>query len=130
MTTSRQLRILVSPCALFFLITLAGCAHSIAETNSRQRGIASWYGVRFQGRKTANGERFDRHSFSAAHRSLPFGTRVEVRSITTGKIVVVRINDRGPVKPSRILDLSEAAAEALGMLDTGVAEIEFEVLPP
>lgn len=80
-----------------------------------QEGVASWYGLRFQGRKTASGERFDRHALTAAHPTLPFGTRVCVRSQGDGQGVVVRINDRGPHSPNRIIDLSEAAAKSIGM---------------
>lgn len=81
-----------------------------------QQGVASWYGgTQFHGRKTASGERFDRHALTAAHPSLPFGTRVCVRSQVNGRGVVVRINDRGPHVPNRIIDLSEGAAKLLGM---------------
>ena len=80
-----------------------------------QEGVASWYGLRFQGRKTASGERFDRHALTAAHPTLPFGTRVCVRSQVNGQGVVVRINDRGPHVANRIIDLSEAAARSIGM---------------
>lgn len=90
-----------------------------------ERGLASWYGGRFHGRRTANGERFDRHGFTAAHRTLPMGTRVRVRSVVTGHEVVVRINDRGPFKPTRIIDLSEAAMNALGMRQRGVTAVEL-----
>jgi len=90
-----------------------------------ERGQASWYGGRFHGRRTASGERFDRHGFTAAHRTLPLGTRVRVRSVATGHEVVVRINDRGPFKSSRIIDLSEAAMSALGVRLRGVTAVEL-----
>ena len=89
------------------------------------RGKASWYGPRFHGRRTANGERYDMHAFTAAHKTLPFGTRLRVRSVHTGKEVVVRINDRGPYKHQRIIDLSRAAMVALGTLERGVTEVEL-----
>lgn len=89
------------------------------------QGLASWYGGKFHGRRTASGERFDRHALTAAHRTLPFGTRVRVRSLATGQEVVVRINDRGPHKPSRIIDLSEAAITALGVRHRGVTAVEL-----
>jgi len=89
------------------------------------RGLASWYGPRFHGRRTASGERFDKHALTAAHRTLPFGTSVRVRSVHTGKEVVVRINDRGPFQPGRIIDLSRAAMLALGTLERGVTEVEL-----
>ena len=89
------------------------------------RGLASWYGRRFHGRRTASGERYDMHDFTAAHKTLPFGTRVRVRSLQTGKEVVVRINDRGPYRHRRIIDLSQAAIMALGVRHRGVTSVEL-----
>ena len=89
------------------------------------RGLASWYGGKFHGRRTASGERYDMHALTAAHKTLPFGTRLRVRSVHTGKEVVVRINDRGPYKHQRIIDLSRAAMVALGTLERGVTEVEL-----
>jgi rare lipoprotein A len=89
------------------------------------RGLASWYGRRFHGRRTASGERYDMHDFTAAHKTLPFGTRVRVRSLQTGKEVVVRINDRGPYRHRRIIDLSQAAITALGVRHRGVTSVEL-----
>lgn len=83
------------------------------------RGVASWYGPGFQGRLTANGERFDMNELTAAHKTLPFGTHVQVKSNRTGKAVVVRINDRGPFVGGRIIDLSRAAAQQLGIVAHG-----------
>ena len=85
--------------------------------------MASWYGQKFHGRKTASGERFDMHELTAAHPTLPFGTLVEVRNLDNGRSVVVRINDRGPAVAGRIIDVSYAAAVELGMIDRGVAEV-------
>ena len=95
-------------------------------------GRASWYAPRFQGRRTASGERYDQRAFTAAHRSLPFGTWVLVRSLQSGKEVQVRINDRGPQHRRRVIDLSQAAAVALGIADSGVHEVTVLVLasPP
>lgn len=87
------------------------------------QGRASWYGKRFHGRRTASGERFDMHALTAAHRTLPLGTRLRVRSVHTGQEVVVRINDRGPRQHQRIIDLSYAAAKALGVHQRGVTEV-------
>ncbi|RYF17503.1 MAG: septal ring lytic transglycosylase RlpA family protein [Comamonadaceae bacterium] len=87
------------------------------------RGKASWYGRRFHGKRTASGERFDMNGLTAAHRTLPFGTRVRVRNIRNGREVVVRINDRGPHVRGRILDLSQAAAAALDLLQAGEAPV-------
>jgi len=89
------------------------------------KGLASWYGNRFHGRRTASGERYDMHAFTAAHKTLPFGTKVRVRSVHTGKEVVVRINDRGPYKHQRIIDLSQAAINALGVRHRGVTVVEL-----
>jgi rare lipoprotein A len=86
-----------------------------------QEGKASWYGPGFHGRRTANGEIFNARALTAAHRTLPFGTRVRVVNKRTGHSVVVRINDRGPYARGRIIDLSRASAEALGI--SGVAEV-------
>ena len=88
-----------------------------------ERGLASWYGPGFHGRRTANGERFDMHSLTAAHKTLPFGTMVRVRSLVTGREVEVRVNDRGPFTRGRVIDLSRAAAEALGLLGLGVKNV-------
>ena len=84
-----------------------------------QRGTASWYGPGFHGRLTASGERFDMHALTAAHKTLPFGTRVLVHNERNGRKVLVRINDRGPFVAGRVIDLSRAAAQQLGMLNRG-----------
>jgi rare lipoprotein A len=96
--------------------------------DSDQTGIASWYGPGFHGRRTANGERFDSGALTAAHPTLAFGTRVCVRSSVTGKTVVVRINDRGPYAKNRVIDLSRAAAEELGMMGLGIKPVELWAL--
>ena len=87
------------------------------------RGLASWYGGKFHGRRTASGERFDMNALTAAHPSLPFGTRVLVRNPRNGREVAVRINDRGPFTGGRIIDLSRAAAQAIGLLEAGVGTV-------
>lgn len=86
-------------------------------------GVASWYGERFQGRRTASGDRFDMNQRTAAHRTLPFGTRVRVHNLDNGREVVVRINDRGPFLPGRVIDLSRAAASAIGIVQAGTARV-------
>lgn len=91
-------------------------------------GLASWYGPGFHGRRSANGEVYNQNALTAAHRSLPFGTRVRVTNKRTGRSVVVRINDRGPYSGGRIIDLSAAAARILGVINTGVAPVRVEVL--
>ena len=93
-----------------------------------ERGVASWYGPGFHGNKTANGERYDMHQLTAAHRTLPLGSIAVVRSMSTGRQVTVRINDRGPFARGRVLDLSLAGANALGMIGAGTDEIELRVV--
>lgn len=91
-------------------------------------GPASWYGPGFHGRQTANGERFDQNAMTAAHKSLPFGTKLRVTNKDNGKSVVVRVNDRGPYAGGRVLDLSKGAAGKIGMLNSGVASVKIEVI--
>jgi rare lipoprotein A len=104
-------------------VPAASAVVSQVSDQSIARGLASWYGPKFHGRRTASGERYDMHGLTAAHKTLPFGTRVRVRSVATGKEVVVRINDRGPYKRSRIIDLSLGAISALGLRHRGVTEV-------
>ncbi|HZJ10864.1 MAG TPA: septal ring lytic transglycosylase RlpA family protein [Trueperaceae bacterium] len=109
--------------------TTAVAAATVARTGAAQQtGMASWYGPGFAGRLTANGEVFDPSQLTAAHKELPFNTLVRVHNVENGDSVVVRINDRGPFKPGRIIDLSRAGAEAIGMIGTGVARVQLEVL--
>ena len=93
-----------------------------------QTGIASYYGSKYHGRKTANGETFDMYALTAAHNELPFGTKIKVTNLNNHKGVVVRINDRGPFVKGRILDLSYGAAQKLEMIGTGTAPVKIEVL--
>ncbi len=115
------------------LLVLAGCASSAHRSShsgisGRESGVASWYGPGFDGRMTASGERYDMHAMTAAHRTLPFGTVLEVRNLDNGKITQVRINDRGPFKNNRIVDLSLTAAKAIGMVGPGTARVELRTL--
>lgn len=113
------------------IVALAGCAMlSPPGTREGLEGTASWYGRAHQARPTASGESFDMHDLTAAHRTLPLGTRVRVTDLENGRTVVVRITDRGPYVPGRVIDLSYAAAKALGMLDRGLAPVRLEVLSP
>jgi rare lipoprotein A len=107
----------VAKAAAIALVLSTGAVSWISSTQvaSAQSGMASWYGPGFQGRRTASGERFNTGSYTAAHRSLPFGTRVRVTNVRNGQSVVVRINDRGPFAGGRIIDLSKASARAIGM---------------
>jgi len=94
----------------------------------RQRGIASWYGRRFHGQKTASGETYDMYAMSAAHPTLPIPSYVRVTHVASGRSVVVRVNDRGPFHASRIIDLSYAAANRLGFVQAGSAEVQVEAV--
>ncbi len=91
-------------------------------------GKASYYGNEFHGRKTANGEIYDKNKISAAHKSLPFGTMVKVRNLSNNREIVVRINDRGPFVSGRVIDLSYAAAKELDMLRDGVIDVEITII--
>ena len=93
-------------------------------------GMASWYGPGFDGNYSASGEVFNQNALTAAHRTLPFGTQVRVTNLDTGLSVVVRVNDRGPFHGDRVIDLSTAAAQAIGLLQTGVAPVNLEVVDP
>lgn len=116
--------ILTALCAL-----LGGCASQrVADGDYSAEGMASWYGARHHGKQTASGERFDQHALTAAHRSLPFDSRVRVTNLNNDKSVVVRINDRGPFAKGRIIDLSQQAAERLDMLRAGVVPVRVQQL--
>ncbi|RZL60683.1 MAG: septal ring lytic transglycosylase RlpA family protein [Variovorax sp.] len=93
-----------------------------------EQGGASWYGIQFHQRKTANGERFDMGAITAAHKTLPFNTRVCVRSLVNGKEVLVRINDRGPFAQGRVIDLSRAAAEQIGLVSMGIKQVALSIV--
>lgn len=96
-----------------------------APTQVASLGMASFYS---QGQQTANGENFDPHELTAAHPTLPFGTRLRVTNVATGRSVTVRVNDRGPYVPGRIVDVSHSAADALGMVGSGVAKVKLDVV--
>lgn len=120
-------------CALALLV-LAGCGSTpksgggaVASGHS-ESGQASYYGNEFHGRKTANGERFDQGKLTAAHRTLPFGTRVKVTNTQNGKSVVVRVNDRGPFVKGRVIDLSSSAFKSLASLNAGVVPVRLQVI--
>ena len=93
------------------------------------RGRASWYGKYFQGKKTTNGERFNRFKYTCAHKTLPFGTRLRVTNLANGATVVVRVTDRGPFRHERIIDLAEVAARPLGLIAAGAATVVAEIVP-
>jgi rare lipoprotein A len=133
---SERVRIELLP-ILFVTIVLAGaCAERKApsaspasiEPHDTETGQASWYGKAHQGALTASGERFDMHALTAAHRTLAFGTIVRVTHVKSGKSVNVRINDRGPFRNGRIIDLSYEAARRLGIVSGGTARVELTVI--
>ena len=121
---------------LMFLIAPAMEAPLVAHLNQPAKpiktwvGNASWYGPGFDGRKTANGERFDMYALTAAHLKLPMNTHVRVINLRNGRSVVVRINDRGPYGGRCIIDVSYAAAKLLDMLNAGIVPVRLEVLGP
>ncbi len=96
-----------------------------AKTHAASQGLASFY---TEGTETASGEKFDTHELTAAHPTLPFGTRLRVTNVATGRSVTVRVNDRGPYVPGRVVDVSYSAAEALGMVGQGVAKVKLDVV--
>src|SRR5690242_14367042 len=114
------------------VVALSGCGvfstRTPAVEDGRQEGIASWYGPGFHGRRTANGEVYDQYELTAAHQTLPLGTRVMVTSLTNGRGVEVRINDRGPFVGGRIVDLSYAAASVLRMVGPGTMPVRLDIL--
>lgn len=124
---------------LIILLVLDGCASSVRFTTTKKNekpnesgytleGMASYYADEFRGRKTANGEIYDMNAMTAAHRTLPFGTKVRVTNTNNGKSVVVRVNDRGPFKDDRIIDLSFGAAKQIELIGSGTARVELEIL--
>ncbi len=117
---------------LALLLLAAGCATlrppPSAKVGARQIGEASWYGAYHHGRPTASGETFDMDKLTAAHPTLPFGTRLRVTNLNNGRSVDVRVNDRGPFVGGRIIDLSYAAARALGVLGSGTVPVRVRVL--
>ncbi len=131
----------IGPCSIGLLLLCVGLLLQSCSTPSRQhhrspgypigfieRGVASWYGPGFHGKPTANGERYDMYRLTAAHRTLPLGSIAVVHSLTSGRRVKVRINDRGPFVRGRVLDLSLAGARALGMTANGTDRVELQVV--
>ena len=109
------------------MIWPAGCY--VRRTLASKKGIASWYGGSFHGNPTASGEIYDMNAMTAAHKTLPIPTDVEVKNLRNGKTIVVRVNDRGPFFDDRIIDLSYAAAQALDIVGPGTGLVEVRALP-
>jgi rare lipoprotein A len=110
--------------------SIDGVSYTVLEDyrNYREQGTASWYGTKFSGHKTSNGELYDLYQPSAAHKTLPIPSYARVTNLHNGKTIVVRVNDRGPFHPDRIIDLSYAAAVKLGYMEQGTARVEVEVI--
>jgi rare lipoprotein A len=133
-------RIWAAACVALALLVAAGCGGAPKKTATTgkptgkryppgvQEGMASWYGGSHHGGPTASGERFNKNEMTAAHRTLKMNTRVRVTNKRNGRTVEVRINDRGPYGHGRIIDLSEAAAKKLDMIDAGVVPVRLEVV--
>jgi rare lipoprotein A len=122
-------------CALALILT--GCGGHVREFSrsdyvvtgtAPERGMASWYGGKFHGRQTASGEKYNQNDYTAAHKTLPFGTVVAVKNLKNGRDVIVQITDRGPFVAGRIIDVSKAAAIDLDMIGSGVAPVDVYVL--
>ncbi|MFN0159194.1 MAG: septal ring lytic transglycosylase RlpA family protein [Bacteroidota bacterium] len=138
----------VSTAVALFLLLPLGCAGSSPRFSSQSKspddmpvvssspadhqlsGVASYYADDFHGRKTANGEKYDMHELTAAHRTLPFNTRVRVTNLANNMSVTVRINDRGPFKDDRVIDLSLEAAKEVGLIANGTAQVVLEIIDP
>ena len=126
----------VLPVLVASIVFSGACAQQKAPSTSPasiqshhpEKGLASWYGKAHHGRLTASGERFDMHALTAAHRTLPFGTVVRVTNLRSGKSVNVRINDRGPFRRGRIIDLSYEAARKLGFVSRGATQVKITVV--
>ena len=117
---------------LLFLSAM-GCSSDpavkgVGSAHYTESGKASYYANRFQGRKTASGERYDRAKMTAAHKKLPFGTNLKVTNVKNGKSVIVRVNDRGPFVKRRIIDLSRSAFKAISKLEAGVIDVKIQVV--
>jgi len=134
---SPPLRLLTGWLCAVVLLALAGCSSTpksgssggaSASSGHSETGQASYYGNEFHGRKTANGEQFDQGKLTAAHRTLPFGTRLKVTNTQTGKSVQVRVNDRGPFVKGRIIDLSSSAFKAIASINAGVVPVRIQVV--
>ncbi len=113
-----------------YTYTVRGKQYTVDKSVRRysKEGIASWYGPGFHGKKTANGEIYNQNAMTAAHKTLPLGSIVEVRNLNNGKKITVRINDRGPFIEGRIIDLSKKGAEKLGMLESGIAKVRVTLV--
>lgn len=111
-----------------FLTVGSASLTGVSHVAHKGEGKASWYGPGFHGKKTASGEIYDMNDFTAAHKTLPFGTKVKITNLRNGKSIIVEVNDRGPYVKSRNFDLSKAAFSAIGNVNSGVISISYEVI--
>ena len=130
---NRMLRIFIGFSCLLIFFTMLACSSVPKEKDSNwigytQSGKASYYAMKFQSKKTASGELYDKSKKTAAHKKLPFGTKVKVTNKKNSKSVIVKINDRGPFVNGRIIDLSRSAFSSIANLDTGVIKVKIEVI--
>lgn len=128
-----RLSIINSVLLVYLALLSFGCSGITPKNNApragyNETGKASFYAIKFQSRKTASGERFDQSANTAAHKKLPFGTKVKVTNVKNGKSVIVRINDRGPFVRGRIIDLSRSAFSSIGNTSAGVIDVMIEVV--
>src|SRR5688572_7299960 len=124
-----ELRRLIYVFSFILTLLVALDFSAFATGNGKiQKGTASWYGTKYHGRKSSNGEVYNKTNLTAAHPSLPFGTQVKVTNLSNNQSVVVRITDRGPFKGHRLIDLSEAAARKIDMIRSGTAVVTMEIL--
>jgi len=128
MMSNGRIRIELLSIVLASIVLAPSSSPAATDPHRAERGRASWYGKAHQGERTASGERFDMHALTAAHRTLPFGTIVRVTNLRSGKSVNVKINDRGPYRRDRIIDLSYEAARKLGFVSRGTARVEITVV--
>jgi rare lipoprotein A len=124
---SRLILVLAATC---LCAAIGGSAGSAKTGHAQQVGLASWYGKSFRGKRTASGELFDERKLTAAHPTLPMNTLLRVTRLGNDRSVVVRVNDRGPFRSKRIIDLSKEAAKILGFLERGTAKVAIEVVQP
>lgn len=111
---------------IILIITISSCHRKAFSEGGKETGLASYYSESYNGKKTANGEIYNSSKMTAAHKKLPFGTKVKVTNLSNGKTVKVRINDRGPFIEGRIIDLTRAAADKLGMLTKGITKVTIK----
>ena len=108
--------------------TDAEIVEAVEEAKNKMTGMVSWYADKFHGKRTSSGELYNNKEMTAAHRTLPFGSKVKVTNVQNGKSVIVKINDRGPHTQSRVMDLSKAAFAEIGSINAGTMKIEMEVV--